>query len=152
MVVSKSIADSFMILSWYLDHTQRRILAHSMRAHMKIHDMLILKRSSASQQPQMMSSHCELAVSPLWVCNSPCELAVSYLWDQLMSSPCSVSSELTVISRWDNPVSALYGISSHLRWVCFTKFLGVIGAITIFFFIIIEIQENIHVSNEGLFK
>ena len=45
--------------------------------------------SSTAQQTRKMRSHCELAVS--------------YVWDQPMSSPCSGSSELTVI--W-SPVSS----------------------------------------------
>ena len=49
-------------------------------------------------------SHCELAVSFPWVCNSHGELTVSYSWDQPMSSPCSGSSELTV--RVANPWKA----------------------------------------------
>ena len=65
--------------------------------------------SSTSQWIYKMSSHCDLTVSPLWVCNSHCEIAVSCLWDQLMSSTCSGSSELIVIllltSRWDIQVS-----------------------------------------------
>ena len=36
---------------------------------------------ASSQWTHKMSSHCELAVSFQWVCNSRRELAVSYLWD-----------------------------------------------------------------------
>ena len=65
-----------------------------------------------SMETQKMSSHCELAVSPRWVCNSHRDLDVSYSWDQLMSSPYSGNSELPVISlltsRWDIQVSPLW--------------------------------------------
>ena len=63
--------------------------------------------TNSSQQAQGVScklkggltarSHCELGVSPPWVCNSCHEPAVSYLWDQPMSSPCSGNSVTTVI-------------------------------------------------------
>ena len=61
--------------------------------------------SSTTQLTHETISHCDLAVNPPWVCNSHHELAVSYSWDLPICSPCSGSSELTVISllisRWD---------------------------------------------------
>ena len=67
--------------------------------------------SSSSQQTHKVSSHCEIAVSPLGVCNSHCEHAVSYSWDHPMSSPCSGSSELTV-----RVASSLKANCKHTVW------------------------------------
>ena len=71
------------------------LTANTLWAHMKTHASSFWSHSSTSQRTHKMSSHCELAVSPPWVCNSHHELAVSYSWDQSMSSPCSGSSSLT---------------------------------------------------------
>ena len=64
---------------------------------------------STSQLINQMMSNCDLDVGPLWICISHRELAVSYLWDQPMSSPCSGSSELSMISlltsQWATQVS-----------------------------------------------
>ena len=57
-------------------------------------------------------SHRDLAVNPLWVCISHFEVAVTFSWDQPISSPCSGSCDLTVISLltswWDIQVSPLW--------------------------------------------
>ena len=81
----------------------------------------------SSQWTHKMSPHCELAVSPPWVCNSHHELAVSYLWDHPMSSPCSGSSELTVrvansreayckLTVWAHLVSSLWANRVSSKW------------------------------------
>ena len=65
-----------------------------MLAGLKLMESSFWEHCSSSQQNHKMSSHFELAVSAPWVCNSHCELAVSYLFDHLLSSSCSISSEL----------------------------------------------------------
>ena len=68
--------------------------------------------STTSQLTHETISPCDLAVSPPWVGIWHCDLAVTCSWDQPISSPCSGSSELTVIllltSGWDIQVSPLW--------------------------------------------
>ena len=77
----------------------------------KLMAISLWKHSSTSQLTHELISHCDLAVSLPWVCISHRELAVTCSWDQPISSPCSGSIELTVISlltsQWDIQVSPL---------------------------------------------
>ena len=68
--------------------THSKLSLNSRQAHLRT---LILLTANSQDD-----SHCKLAVSYLWVCNSHHELVVSCSWDYPMSSPCRGSSELTV--------------------------------------------------------
>ena len=95
------------------------VTAYSLGAHTKTHGKLILRTLSYLTVNSQDDSHCELAVSFLWVYNSHGELAVNYLWNHPMSSPWGGSRELnvrvansqkahiklTVIESWEYTVS-----------------------------------------------
>ena len=55
------------------------LTANSLGAHIETHGGLILRTLSYLTVNSQDGSHCELAVSFLWVCNSHCDLAVQLM-------------------------------------------------------------------------